>query len=156
MTGVGLLPVPRDVAVAVVGGCSLDHVLARLQLTRSAGWPHTDTGDALRPLAEHGTGHGTFLVVRQGAVLGECGWFGPPDAEGAVEIGYGLAVPSRRQGLGREAVQLLLDWIWTQPEVRVVTAEVLVGNEASLRLLAGLGFATTGREGPYVRLHTTG
>ena len=43
-----------------------------------------------------------------------------------------------------------------QPGVRLVTAEVLVGNEASVRLLHRLGFVEQGSAAPYLRLVRTG
>ena len=67
--------------------------------------------------------------------------------------GMAALIPEDRRGLGREAVALLLSWVEQQPGVRRSTAEVLVGNEASLRLLAGLGFVDDGTGvPPYVRL----
>lgn len=134
-----LRPVTHDLARAVVAGESLG------DLPRAHDWPHADTFDALRPLAEHPehTGPGTFLVLLDGKVVGDCGWFGPPDAEGEVEIGYGLAPSVRGRGLGTEAVRALLAWVRQQGAVRV-RAEVLPGNEASLRLLRRLGFEVVG------------
>jgi ribosomal-protein-alanine N-acetyltransferase len=116
-------------------------------------WPHADTFDALRPLAEHPgfTGPGTFLVVADGQVVGDCGWFGPPDADGEVEIGYGLAPSVRGRGLGRQAVQALLAWVRAQGAMRV-RAEVLPGNEASLRLLRGVGFEVIGERAGHLVL----
>lgn len=147
-----LVPVPHEVAVDVAAGRVPDLVPHGLSAAR--GWPHADTPDALRPMAEHGAPGdlGTWLIVRDGEVVGDCGWFGTPDAEGVVEIGYGLAGPSRRQGLGTEAVAVLAAWAEQQPGVRLVTAEALVGNEASLRLLARLGFTEQGSHPPYLRL----
>lgn len=148
MTRLELLPVPLAVAQVVTRGAGLDAALGAVGLTRVGDWPHDDTADALRPLAEQPdqTGEGTFLVVRQEdrAVVGDCGWFGPPDGDGEVEIGYGLAASVRRQGLGTEAVGLLLAWVSRQPRVLVTRAEVQVGNEPSRRLLVRLGFVETG------------
>jgi RimJ/RimL family protein N-acetyltransferase len=111
-------------------------------LPHAADWPHADTFDALRPLAEHPaeSGPGTFLVVHDGVVVGDCGWFGPPDEDGEVEVGYGLAPSVRGLGLGTEAVRLLLAWVEAHG-ARRVRAEVLPGNAASFALLARLGFA---------------
>ena len=146
-----LVPASREVARAVVGNTDLHAALA--PLVAGPGWPHADSADALRSLAEHGGEPGCWLVVVAGVVIGDAGWFGPPDAAGDCELGYGLAAPSRRRGLGREAVTLLLSWVERQPGVRRSTAEALVGNEASLRLLAGLGFVDDGTGiPPYIRL----
>ena len=157
MTRVALLASPRDVARAVLAGQGIEAALGRHALLRGDGWPHADSADALRGLADHGTGEGCFLVVRREqdgreVVVGDCGWCGPPGGDGVVEIGYGLAPPARRQGLGTEAVQLLLHWVREQPGVREVTAEVLVGNEPSLRLLARVGLSVVGRTGDHVVL----
>jgi RimJ/RimL family protein N-acetyltransferase len=152
---VTLVPAPQDVARAVSGH---DHpalavALAALGLRPGRGWPHDDSADALRPLAEHGTaGHvGTFLVVLDGAVVGDCGWLGAPDERGDVEIGYGLAAPCRGQGLGTDLVDVLAAWAGRQTGVRRVTAEVLVGNEPSRRLLTRLGFTEEPGAPPYLR-----
>ncbi len=107
------------------------------------GYPHADTVDALRMFVDHGgpDDGGWFVVLAEdGRVVGDLGTFGPPDDRGRVEIGYGLAGPWRGRGLGAEAVGTFVAWLATQPGVRTVVARVEVGNEASRRLLARLGF----------------
>jgi len=104
-------------------------------------WPHDDTYDALGMFQG---GPGTFAILEDGVIVGDCGWFGPADEDGEVEIGYGLAASARGRGLGTQAVQLLVDWVRTEGGARTVRAEVLPGNEPSLRLLARLGFEDTG------------
>ncbi len=151
---VALLPVPFAVAVAVAAHEPVDVALTAVGLRAGDGWPHADTADALRPLAEHGApgDGGTWLVVVDREVVGDCGWFGPPDDAGVVEVGYGLAPAARGLGLGTEAVAVLTAWVEQQPGVLLVTAEVLPGNEPSLRLLARLGFHEHGSHPPYLRL----
>jgi len=150
---VALVPVPHAVAVAVAESAPVDPALATVGLRAAPGWPHEDTPDALRPLADHGAEGdvGTWLVVVDGEVVGDCGWFGPPDDAGVVEVGYGLAPGARGRGRGTEAVGVLTAWVEQQPGVRLVTAEVLPGNEPSLRLLARLGFVEHQSEPPYLR-----
>jgi RimJ/RimL family protein N-acetyltransferase len=140
---IALHPVTTAVALAVTAGGDLDTALRGLR--RATDWPHADTADALRPLADHPgeTGEGTFLIAVDGVVVGDCGWFGPPDEDGEVEIGYGLARSARGRGHATAAVALLLDWVQARG-ARSVRAEVLPGNEPSLRLLARLGFADIG------------
>jgi ribosomal-protein-alanine N-acetyltransferase len=147
-----LVPVERPVAQAVVAADTqaLTAALADASLHAGPGWPHADTVDALRPLAEHG-GRGCWLVVDGDSVVGDCGWLGGPDATGDAEIGYGLAAPSRGQGLGTEAVALLAAWAEQQQGVHRVVAEVLQGNEASRRLLHRLGFDEEATLPPYIR-----
>ena len=151
-----LVVVPLTVARSVCGDGDLDAALAGHGLSRVPDWPHVDSVDALRPLAEHpelvGEGPGTFLVADDDLVVGDCGWFGPPGAAGDVEIGYGLAPSVRRQGWGSTAVTLLLAWVRAQPGVVVVRAEVLPGNVASLALLQRLGFALDGHRSGHVQV----
>jgi len=117
------------------------------------GWPHGDSIDALRLDADHAQSDDQtgFLVtlVETGQVVGDAGWKGGPDEAGRVEIGYGLAQPSRGQGLGTELVGLLTGWVLAQPGVRTVVAEVLAGNEPSLRALLRNGYVVEREEPPY-------
>lgn len=139
---VALVPVTHALAVAVLASGPLEGPLGALGLTAGDGWPHDDTADALRPLAEHGSegDDGGWLIVVDGAVVGDCGWRGGASADGEVVLGYGLAEPVRRQGLGTEAVAVLCAWVERQPGVFRLAADVEVANEASRRLLRRLGF----------------
>jgi RimJ/RimL family protein N-acetyltransferase len=111
----------------------------RLGLDTAPGWPHSDTVAGLGFLDSGGS---AFLVIDgEERIAGECGTKRPSTADGTVEIGYGLAAPSRGSGLGTAAVGALLDRLADRPEVRVVVAEVHVGNVASWRLLERLGFS---------------
>lgn len=150
---VALVPAPRSVACAVVAGGDVAAALSPLGLRAGRGWPHDATPDALRPLAEHGgeADDGSWLVVVAGTVVGDCGWLGPPGPDGEVVLGYGLAAPSRGEGIGTEAVALLCAWAEQQPGVRALTADVHVGNEASRRLLRRLGFTERPVEAAWVR-----
>ena len=135
-----LVPQTIDVARAMLAGADPGLPLA-------PGYPHADSLDALRMHVEHGgpdDGGWFITLVEDGRVVGDCGTYGPPDSDGQVEIGYGLAAPSRRQGIGTEAVGCLVGWLLGEPGVRVVKASVEVGNEPSRRLLVGLGFALVG------------
>lgn len=141
-----LVPATPAVARAVVHGAGA------LPEQRAADWPHAGTADALRGLADHPelVGPGTFLVTLDGAVVGECGWFGPP-VDGEARIGYGLAPSARGRGTGTEAARLLLAWVAARGATRV-RAEVRPGNEPSFRLLARLGFTVDGEDGSLVHL----
>ena len=126
-----------------------------LSVVRAAeGWPHADSLSAIRADAEHAVTDeqtGFLAVLRDtGEVVGECGWKGGPDASGTAEIGYGLAIPYRRQGLGRELVELLVDWALEQPGCTQLIAEVHQSNIASRRVLERLGFTPERVDDPYV------
>lgn len=93
------------------------------------------------PLA---TGPASVFDIRQlierssDLVVGGVGFFGPP-TDGSVEIGYGV-VPSRRgRGYAIEAVRAMIDFAFTDAEVREVRAGVDVDNVASVRVLEKAG-----------------
>lgn len=132
-----LVPIDFDLAARILRGDLTG-------LVPATGWPTVDTPDALAGFVAYcdRSAYAGWLITHRGdgTVIGDCGWRGGPDVNGDVEIGYGLAAPSRGQGLGTEAIRGLTDWIQTQPGVRRVVAEVLEDNVASRRLLERLGF----------------
>lgn len=108
-------------------------------LRRGEGWPHADTLDALRMVADHGAE--AWLILEDGITIGDAGTHGPPDEHGDVEIGYGLAEPSRGRGLASEFVTALADHILAREGVRrVVARAVLAENLPSRRALERAGF----------------
>lgn len=151
---VALVPVTLPVARAAMSEDGLAAALAVHGLRPGSGWPHADSADALRPLAEHGgrDDDGGWLVCVDGEVVGDCGWRGGPDTLGDVLLGYGIAAPARGQGLGTEAVAVLCAWAESRPGARRLVADVLPGNEPSLRLLRRLGFVEERGDPPYLRL----
>lgn len=139
---VALVPAPEELAHVPAG--SVGRVLAGRGLRAGAGWPHEQTAAAL-------AGAPRWLVAVGGEVIGECAWKGPPDVDGVVDLAYGLAPPARGQGLGTEAVALLVAWSERAPGVRGLGADVLVGNEPSRRVLRRLGFEEQLVDGRTVR-----
>ena len=106
------------------------------------GWPHDDTAAGLAFVRSGGT---QFLVLDDaGRIAGECGTKTPMRPDGSVEIGYGLAAPSRGHGLGGRAVAELVEWLEEQPGIRVIVADVHVSNTASRRIVERLGFVPEG------------
>jgi len=132
-----LVPVAAGRVAAILAG-ALDG------RTAGRGWPHDDTPHALA-FAE--LGGLTWLVVDgDGLVVGELGTKAPPSPDGRVEVGYGLASPSRGQGLGTRAVRALLDWLHAQPDIAVIEARVDPMNTPSVSLLRRFGFVPVGNE----------
>ena len=75
-----------------------------------------------------------------GQVIGGCGFLGPPDATGSVEIGYGLVPSQRGKGIATEAVNGLLDAAWRDPVVKLIIAFTDRDNEPSQGVLRRVGF----------------
>ena len=113
------------------------------------GWPTEATAIvALRAAADPGAL--TWLIVRDGLVIGECGLKHAPAPDGSVEIEYGVGAAWRGKGLGAEAVRGLVGWLGGVPGCRRLTAEVHEANLASRRLLERLGFTVEELAPPYV------
>ncbi len=87
-----------------------------------------------------------YLVERGPApsVVGVAGYKGPPDEEGAVEIGYAVLAEHRRRGLATEAAGALVRHAFGHPGVRLVRAETLPELVPSIGVLEKLGFALVG------------
>lgn len=91
-------------------------------------------------------GWGIWLIVQadERAVIGDVGFKGRPQRGGSVDIGYGIAPAYRGQGYAYEAAYALRNWAFQQPEVERITADCLVDNHASARILQKLGMQRTG------------
>jgi len=78
------------------------------------------------------------------AVVGTCGFKGPPDADGVVEIAYGVAPEYQGRGYATEAAQALTDYAFRRGKVRVVRAHTRPEPNASTRVLTKCGFRRIG------------
>lgn len=87
---------------------------------------------------------GVWMMTADGEVVGLCGYKRPADAEGAVEIGYGVAASKRRCGHATRAVAMMVEEARGDPLVRSVMAETAVDNIPSQRALEANGFARVG------------
>ena len=128
-------------------------------LPYAPGWPHADTaaGLAYAEATDGRPGAWSWLVIDDdGRIAGECGVKGAPGPDGLVEIGYGLAGPSRGHGLGSRAVADLVEWLAALPEVRAIEAEIHVSNVPSRRIVERLGFIPDGGDpAGYLRYRLT-
>lgn len=78
-----------------------------------------------------------------GAVVGNCGFHGPPRAVGRAEIGYAVQATSRGNGYATEAAEALVRWAFDQGEERVL-ASVAPTNSPSLAVVRKVGFVQIG------------
>lgn len=134
-----LQPVTVEIARAIVDG-------DLSALRAGAGWPHADTVDAMTMARMPDAGPG-WLITLDGVVIGDCGAYSWPDPDGVVEIGYGLAAPSRRHGYATEAVAAMCSWLFRDAGAVVITANVETENVASRRVLEKVGFVGGGETG---------
>ena len=90
-----------------------------------------------------------YLLCRQtGGVLpvlvGLCCYKGRPNPEGTVEIGCSVLAEHHRQGYAREAIELLFERAFAQPEVRAVVVETYLDATSSIAALEKRGFRRAG------------
>ena len=78
------------------------------------------------------------------AVMGTCGYKGPPDPEGMVEIAYGVAPGYQCQGYATEAAAALVAFALRHAEIRTVRAHTLAESNASTKVLTKCGFSKLG------------
>lgn len=90
-----------------------------------------------------------LIVIKEEKIgAGMLGFKGYPNGEGSTEIGYGIDTAYQNKGYMSEAVQALMDWAFTHPFCKVITATE-VENPASSRLLEKLGAQVTERTPQY-------
>ena len=103
-----------------------------------------------------------FRAVERGggAVAGSCGFKGPPDPDGVVELAYGIDPDHRGRGYATEAAAALAAFAFADGAVRRVRAHTKADNGASARVLTKCGFARIGdvidpEDGPVCRWERT-
>lgn len=94
--------------------------------------------------AAHPWIHGFIIKLPAGDSVGRCGFKGPPDSEGAIEIAYGIDPEHQGQGYATEAAGALVQLALADAEVQRVLAHTLPETNASGRVLAKCGFEHVG------------
>ena len=122
-------------------------------------WPQLDLLDVLPVQASAEPADepfGIWLMIERDSniVVGDVGFMGPPDG-GVVEIGFSVIPDRRRRGYATEAARSLVDWAFSEPRIREVSARTEPENEASARVLVATGFARVGDSRGVVRWRRT-
>ncbi|WP_375399620.1 GNAT family N-acetyltransferase [uncultured Amnibacterium sp.] len=113
-------------------------------------YPFADELEPLGSLAAEQESDAIFTLFQvrdraSGLAVGGIGFFGPPDAEGVVEVGYGFVAAARGRGFAVEALVELVRHGFAHG-ARVVRADTDIANGASQRVLLRAGFAEMRRE----------
>ncbi len=104
---------------------------------------------------------GFTMIRREDRVpVGQCGFKGPPTAEGTVEIAYAVQPEQQGRGYATEAAQAMTRFALLQPDVQRVHAHTLPEANASTRVLTKCGFRHLGsvvdpEDGPVWRWEIT-
>ena len=78
------------------------------------------------------------------ALVGAGGYFGPPDANGIVEIGYSVLPEWQRRGYASEIVNILVNHAFTFEKVTKIIAHTRSDNQGSTGALNANGFIDVG------------
>jgi ribosomal-protein-alanine N-acetyltransferase len=84
----------------------------------------------------------TYLPIHvwKNAVIGSCGFKGPPDSDGMVELGYEVIEQYRNRGYAREITHILINLAFKDDSVKKVRAHTLATSNPSASLLEKCGF----------------
>jgi RimJ/RimL family protein N-acetyltransferase len=87
-----------------------------------------------------------FAVVEiaSGLVIGSAGFAGAPDAEGLVEIAYGIVPDYEGHGYATEVAEALVGYAQNEGRARTVCAHTLPTRNASTRVLEKCAFRFAG------------
>lgn len=96
--------------------------------------------------AESGWWNWAIVERASGTVAGMIGLGGPPDADGAVEVGYTLFEDARGRGLAGAALRLVAGLVADRPGVRILRAAVPPDHAASLRVAERAGLRPVGAD----------
>lgn len=90
--------------------------------------------------------HTYWVMIARSSMctVGLIGFKGPPEEDGAVELGFSTHPAERKRGYMTEAVAALSKWAFTEGGVQAVRAETLKENIASQRVLIKNGFMQAG------------
>jgi len=86
-----------------------------------------------------------FVVTADGEATGAVMFPDVREGDGLADLAYWILPEHQGEGLGREAVSLLLEYGFAELRLHRVRADCLVTNEASRGLLESLGFSREGR-----------
>jgi len=87
-----------------------------------------------------------WLVVRRDNrhAVGSVAFAGPPDAAGAVLIGYAMYPEREGSGYATEATRAMVEWAFEQPGVRVVRVLAPVWNTPAVHVAEKVGMRPVG------------
>lgn len=86
----------------------------------------------------------TDPVIGERSLVGSGGYFGPPDCNGVVEIGYSVLPKWQRRGYATEIVNALVFHASSFENTKSIIAHTSPENEASKRVLISSGFRDAG------------
>ena len=95
----------------------------------------------------------TWVIEHDGRVVGQIGLFAVDTLARSAEVGVALVAGARGQGLGTDAMRVVVELAFTRLNLRRVHLRTLATNTAALTSYARVGFVEEGRlrESAWVR-----
>lgn len=91
----------------------------------------------------------------QRSLVGAAGYFGPPDNNGLVEVGYSVLPEWQGRGYATEMVNLLVSHAFTFAKTSKIIAHTSFENEPSRKVLVSVGFKQSGADERNLRFEMT-
>ena len=89
---------------------------------------------------------GLVLAIANGEIIGSAGFHDFPDANGMIEIGFGIVPERQRQGYGIELLHGMWRAISERSDVTILRYTVSPENEASMHIIKKLDFELIGEQ----------
>lgn len=86
----------------------------------------------------------TAISKAENKMVGDLCFYGEPNAEGAIEIGYGTYDAFQNKGFMSEIVKGIISWVETQANIKLILASTEKSNAASFKVLEKNNFIKTG------------
>lgn len=134
-------------------------ILSQYGLKPSIDWPDEDMLETLPRILINlkkvpaPSGFESWMIIKRDndMIIGDIGFKGVPNLGSAVDIGYGITLNERRKGYASEAIAGLIQWAFSQPSVKLITAQSLLDNTGSAKTLEKQGFKRTGLLGEFIQ-----
>ncbi len=89
---------------------------------------------------------GLIIERETNTLIGDIGFKGGPDENGAMDLGYSILTDYQNKGYATEMVIGMIQWGLNQPGVLLITARCSRQNQPSMRVLEKSGFVRVGEE----------
>ncbi|MDF9558550.1 GNAT family N-acetyltransferase [Bacillus tropicus] len=86
---------------------------------------------------------GLIIHKETNTIIGDMGFKGSPDEEGAINIGYSIVPDQRGKGYASEMGKALVQWGLSQPDVKKIVATCSPDNHPSIKVLQKIGLQFT-------------
>lgn len=150
MTDIRLLPMTRALLDAEDSGLGTFSAAFGREIPHD--WPpefhDARTRGHLRGLLDPTPANAVFTayyILADDRPVGTCGFKGPPDSDGRVDVGYSVVASEQRRGHAAAALRALLALAFADGRVFRVVAETIPSLIASQRTAESCGFTLTDR-----------